>query len=850
MATNCTIPINERDVHVNQERGTVQCKKLITEELDSPDGTITINGNIAIPVDPVNIGDEGSLAYNSTSQSLMYSNGNAWRGAGSNLAESILVYQPGYALQSSQNVFSDWNDLYTTLQTIPGSKFILFSDESLPYGDPIIIPPGNWDMTNTTWRGNLYNIHTPDLVFTQINISDGATVNGLGEIDGPILVTYFGTTTPAITVNTIPFSRAAALVVGGGARIACLGTQPFIEVTDGFYEIITVFGSQIYGIPAVPPPPFEPYSTVQPLSAINGSTLIIVISPGCFINDNSLSGDAFTFFIRLAPGAVITIPLAQPAFSGTYAISSVYTSPDTYQRTVNPTPADDDTVGYKIGDQWVNTLTNRTYTCVNNFTAFAIWNVIMTPITMTLNDYFSSPLDLTPGLVYTITGVNKVKYPDSITGSIANNILTVTAATFNNISCGMYVVGAGVPANTYINGFISGTYGGIGLYSITPNNGPLTIASQPMTIEPIDFIYGSNRGELYDDGTNSGITIFLTAVSSTEFSKMGTGVFYNPKYLVNTVGNGVWNLNMIPAPTIGSKVIWGGYSWTNISGNVGTSNEARILSPSDWTKDEYDTTNYVLAYDEIAYDFNTDLITMRFDKANNISVSITPESLLQYYYYCNPIYMMCWGMNQDLLNYRGIYNILVESSECGIINFTGKSFNNARLNSSSSVNGLTNANIYDGVICDYSNNVFYDFNLTNSGLFRLYAKASSFIHTINFTNLGFLFTDFDNSKMRYCLVNNSGIVITSTNNSDITNCIFNNNPELYMITDGAKGINSTNFNNITVPQINPITYVGPSTIIFSDFLPNVTKNVFNGQIGAVVQYYDGANLSVVNSIYV
>ena len=39
---------------------------------------------------------------------------------------------------------------------------------------------------------------------------------------------------------------------------------------------------------------------------------------------------------------------------------------------------------------------------------------------------------------------------------------------------------------------------------------------------------------------------------------------------------------------MGDKVIWGGYSWTNVNGNVGASVDVLNLD-AEWTKNVYDT---------------------------------------------------------------------------------------------------------------------------------------------------------------------------------------------------------------------------------------------------------------------
>ena len=159
---------------------------------------------------------------------------------------------------------------------------------------------------------------------------------------------------------------------------------------------------------------------------------------------------------------------------------------------------------------------------------------------------------------------------------------------------------------------------------------------------------------LYDDGTTSGTTVYLRAISGSELEVQGMGKFYNPKYNQSVDGFGIWDNKMYgtfsnivgvfdyqnkeaitannaatgiiladgmiqwvsgdwstatsitgdvsgatadvadfvsPSYGVGDKVIWGGYSWTNVNGNVGTSVDVLNLN-AEWTKNVYDTTNY------------------------------------------------------------------------------------------------------------------------------------------------------------------------------------------------------------------------------------------------------------------
>lgn len=130
---------------------------------------------------------------------------------------------------------------------------------------------------------------------------------------------------------------------------------------------------------------------------------------------------------------------------------------------------------------------------------------------------------------------------------------------------------------------------------------------------------------LYDDGNNSGTTIYLTALTTSEFSTEGWGEFYNPKYDQATYGavdgTGVYLYNIwdgdnpdagvTPSYDIDRKIIWGGYVWTNTTGSLGTATSVVELEGTDWTKVAYNTIDYNFVIDYIEYDWANDWILRR-----------------------------------------------------------------------------------------------------------------------------------------------------------------------------------------------------------------------------------------------
>ena len=259
---------------------------------------------------------------------------------------------------------------------------------------------------------------------------------------------------------------------------------------------------------------------------------------------------------------------------------------------------------------------------------------------------------------------------------------------------------------------------------------------------------------LYDDGTTSGTTIYLRAISGNQLEVQGMGKFYNPKYDKSVDGFGIWDNKMYgtlssvignfdyinkelvtadnsatgliladgmiqwvsgdwsvavsitgsvsgatanvsgfvtPSYSIGDKVIWGGYSWSSVNGNVGTSTDVLNLD-SEWSKDTYDTTNYNIAYDVIEYDYDNDFIVRRYNEEANIDVKCN-KMCYQYFTFIglsfNPISVQQWGNNYDLSFGKGQFNIIGNNGYNESVNFNGAYQTNLTFESSSSQTNLT-----------------------------------------------------------------------------------------------------------------------------------------------------------------
>lgn len=208
-----------------------------------------------------------------------------------------------------------------------------------------------------------------------------------------------------------------------------------------------------------------------------------------------------------------------------------------------------------------------------------------------------------------------------------------------------------------------------------------------------------------DTALYGGTRIMLKAISTNQLSLEGSGLFYTPKYTLNSPRNGygVWNKNMLgnfnstvgtfvigetvtanngatakfkelgylefvsgdwgaatsitgdssnatsnvfsftsPSYNIGDKVHWGGKTWVNVNGNVGDSSDKYTLN-SEWSVIPFNSTDYNVHIDDIKYYFENDVILYRKDRYGNVvDLSYKAFTNLQSSH-GNPIKDFQWG---------------------------------------------------------------------------------------------------------------------------------------------------------------------------------------------------------------
>ena len=298
-----------------------------------------------------------------------------------------------------------------------------------------------------------------------------------------------------------------------------------------------------------------------------------------------------------------------------------------------------------------------------------------------------------------------------------------------------------------------------------------------------------------DASLYGGTEIYLTTNASGVLNETGVGKFYNPKYDQLISGFLVWSSS--GTYSSGDYAFWGGRAWIN---NSSTNSDPAIdiftLNSNEWDAvpfdDPFSQFYYNVAYDEIKYDWENDLIIYRNEKNTNI-VSSSVEDINYWLDNVinnpNPIRAFQWG---NIFNYAlnvGVGNNIVINSYNENINFTGAFQLNLNFNNASYQTNITfyNGSYQDNLSFDNSSqeNLDFDNSYQNNLTFKNYSSQSG----LTFSNSSQIDLTFDN---------NSSQLQLTFDNSYQTNLSFDNSSnQYYLIFDNISQTNLTFDNSST-----------------------------------------------------
>lgn len=298
---------------------------------------------------------------------------------------------------------------------------------------------------------------------------------------------------------------------------------------------------------------------------------------------------------------------------------------------------------------------------------------------------------------------------------------------------------------------------------------------------------------LYD-----GTEIYLTTNASGILNETGVGKFYNPKYDQLVSGFLVWSSS--GTYSFGEYAFWGGRAWIN---NSSTNSDPAIdiftLNSNEWDAvpfdDPFSQFYYNVAYDEIKYDWENDLIIYRNEKNTNI-VSSSVEDINYWLDNVinnpNPIRAFQWG---NIFNYAlnvGIGNNIVTNSYNENINFTGAFQLNLNFNNASYQTNITfyNGSYQDNLSFDNSSQEDLDFDNSyqNNLTFNNYSSQSG----LTFSNSSQIDLTFDNnsSQLQLTFDNSYQTNLSFDNSSNQYYLIFNNISQTNLTFDNSSSQNN------------------------------------------------------------
>lgn len=307
----------------------------------------------------------GSIFYNKSESSINYSDGtNVFSLATTSAPDSVVIYRPG-STQNNNGVYGDWSQAVAALAELNTPKYLYF-DDSIEGTGTITIPTGNWDMTGVTWirsPAGFIEISSSAVRLTVI-VTNGAILNGLLGVDGPISIQYNSSTQNAITIAIVPQKDYVGFFLKNYASITCTGSKGFISVSGGTLSFaIDTFSNFGNGT--------NPVLEVAVTASID-----FLISGSVQVGTNSIIGDGIVRVVIVASNVGIAFPVQSAFPNVTGSITAVRLSDFIikHRKLTDPGAGDDANGGYADGDIWINTITTKFFVCVSEAVGAAVWN--------------------------------------------------------------------------------------------------------------------------------------------------------------------------------------------------------------------------------------------------------------------------------------------------------------------------------------------------------------------------------------------------------------------------------------------------------------------------------------------
>jgi hypothetical protein len=350
-----------------------------------------------------------------------------------------------------------------------------------------------------------------------------------------------------------------------------------------------------------------------------------------------------------------------------------------------------------------------------------------------------------------------------------------------------------------------------------------------------------------DSTLYGGTEIYLTTNASGVLNETGVGKFYNPKYDQTLTGFGIFKE---VSYLTGTSVFWGGKAWIrNSTAYLSFPNPAIDLFTLDTTywdvvayDDPFTQFYYNVAYDDIKYDWENDLIIYRNENNTNI-VSSSVEDINYWVDFTgwSPIKVFQWGNVYDYSLNKGIGNNIITNSYNENINFRGARQLNLTFNNHSYQSDLTfdSGSYQNNLTFDngsYQNNLVfggdsYQSNLTfDTGSYQYdLTFVSSSQYNLTFDNASYQgILTFDNSIQDNLAFDNSSYQYDLTfDNSTQESLTFDNSYQSNLTFDNVSAQNNLTFNVSYQTNLTEINGYSQNNIRLDNYTWNRTGQTLN-----------------------
>lgn len=306
----------------------------------------------------------GSISYNSSENSVNVSDGTSLFSLMKTSAPgSVVIYRPG-STQNNNGVYGDWSQAVTALSKIETPKYLYF-DDSIEGTGSITIPTGVWDMTGVIWVRNIAGFiqtGSPAASALTINVSDGAILNGLLGIDGPLNILY-NANQPAITIDASSQFNYSGFFLKNYANVICSGTREFVLINTGLV-VVTMGSMASIG------------DTTHPVFGIStGAVLDLNLASASTVLIRSIYGGG-NLNVRIKSSDVdLSLPVQNnfPVIFGTITVYRTGEFGFRIKKLIDPAVTDDISHGFAAGDVWANTFSGNAFICANDTAGAAVW---------------------------------------------------------------------------------------------------------------------------------------------------------------------------------------------------------------------------------------------------------------------------------------------------------------------------------------------------------------------------------------------------------------------------------------------------------------------------------------------